>query len=169
MIGMLDDNQLAVSVKMGTLSVSSSAESTISTFVGSCVALCMYDPVARVGGVAHIMLPSSGGRRITQGSEAKYADHAIRTMLQKMTSMGAGKERIVSKIIGGAKMFSNENAGDSLFNIGERNSSSIKSLLEQMNIPLLGEKIGAHNGRWVKLELATGKVTVSDRSGEIVI
>jgi chemotaxis protein CheD len=166
---MLDDNQFEVGVKMGTLSVSDSADSAISTFVGSCVALCMYDPVTRIGGMAHIMLPDSGGRVIANGSEAKYADHAIRTMLQKMTSLGARRERIVSKIVGGAKMFSNENAGDSLFNIGERNCSSVKSLLERMNIPLLGEKTGAHNGRWVKLELATGNVTVSDRSGETVI
>jgi chemotaxis protein CheD len=160
---------MEIGVKMGSFSVSDSTESMLTTFVGSCVAVCMYDPVARVGALAHIMLPDSRGRSVPEENEAKYADHAIRAMLQRMTSVGAEKERIISKIVGGAKMFSNENAEDGIFNIGERNCSSVKKLLEQMKIPLLGEKIGAHSGRWVKLELATGRVMVSDRSGETII
>jgi chemotaxis protein CheD len=154
---------------MGSLAISGSSGSMLSTFVGSCVAVCLYDPVSKVGGLAHVMLPESRGRSIPDGNEAKYADHAVNTMLLRMTSMGAEKGRIVSKIAGGAKMFSNENADDSLFNIGARNCSAIKKLLEQMNIPLAGEIVGAHSGRWVKFELATGKVKVSDRKGETVI
>jgi chemotaxis protein CheD len=166
---LLKDDLLETGVKMGSLAVSGSSDSMLSTFVGSCVALCLYDPVAKVGGLAHVMLPDSRGRGVPEGSEAKYADYALNTMLQKMTSLGAEKDRIISKIAGGAKMFSNENADDSLFNVGERNSSAIKKLLGQLNIPLSGEILGAHSGRWVKFELATGKVRVSDRKGETII
>ncbi|MCI0563454.1 MAG: chemotaxis protein CheD, partial [Nitrososphaera sp.] len=55
-----------IAVKMGSLSVSDSPQAVLTTFVGSCVALCVYDPVSKVGGLAHIMLPDSGGREITE-------------------------------------------------------------------------------------------------------
>jgi chemotaxis protein CheD len=166
---LLEDDLSETGVKMGSLAISGSSGSTLSTFVGSCVALCLYDPVAKVGGLAHVMLPDSRGRGIPDGNEAKYADHALNTMLQRMTSMGAEKARIISKIAGGAKMFTNENSDDSLFNVGERNCSAIKRLLEQTNIPLAGELVGSHSGRWVKFDLATGSVKVSDRTGETII
>lgn len=159
-----------IDVKMGSYSISNHQNSALTTFVGSCIALCMYEPAAKVGGLAHIMLPSSEGRYMpADGHEAKYADHALKVVVEGMKQKGARVDLLISKLIGGAKTFTNENSAADLFNIGERNYLSIKSLLTQYNIPVLAEDIGSTQGRWVKLDVSTGQVTVRNKTSEVIL
>lgn len=155
---------------MGSLFVSNLQDSVLTTFVGSCIALCIYEPEAKVAGLAHVMLPSSGGRFApVDGSEAKYADHALVALLDGMKQKGARPERLISKLAGGAKTFTNENSAADMFNIGERNYLTIKTLLTASNIPLLAENVGSTQGRWVKLDVNTGAVNVKNRMSEVVL
>jgi chemotaxis receptor (MCP) glutamine deamidase CheD len=116
------------------------------------------------------MLPSSEGRFApVGGSEAKYADHALVALLDGMKQKGARPERLVSKLVGGAKTFTNENSAADMFNIGERNYLTIKTLLAASNIPILAENVGSTQGRWVKLDVNTGAVTVKNRASEVIL
>jgi len=160
-----------IDVRMGSLSVSGEKNTVLTTFVGSCVALCIYEPAVKVGGLAHIMLPSSEGKHSPANDcDARYADHALKLVIDAVKQKGGKHERLVSKLIGGAKTFSNENGvGDALFNIGERNCSSIRSLLESFKVPVLAEDIGSTQGRWVRLDINSGNVIVKKRSTEVIL
>jgi chemotaxis protein CheD len=157
---------------MGCLSVSNEQNAVLTTFVGSCVAASLYEPMAKIGGLAHVMLPDSGGRKSpTVGAEAKYADHAIELLWEKMMKLGAKKEHLSAKLVGGARTFSDENgaANDSLFNIGDRNCSRLRSLLAAYKIPIVAEDVGSTQGRWVKLHINSGSLTVKKRTEEVFL
>jgi chemotaxis protein CheD len=155
---------------MGSYSVSNLQNSALTTFVGSCIALCIYEPVAKIGGLAHIMLPSSEGKHFpVEGYEAKYADHALNTLLEDMKKKGARPELLISKLVGGARTFTNENSTTDMFGIGERNYSSIRSLLAGSKIPIIAESVGSTRGRWVRLDINTGMVVVKSRTSEAII
>ena len=149
---------------MGQLEISNGNETVLETFVGSCVALCLFDPYSRIGGMAHIMLPQSDDSKKLSDhpNSAKYADHAVENLLRGSVSKGAKMVRIRAKIAGGANMFSYER-GASVFNIGERNVLAIKSLLKEKGIPLLSEDTGMNYGRHVRLDIKSGEVTVASR------
>lgn len=159
-------------VGMGELYVADNKkDAVLSTFVGSCIALCLYDPQSRIGGMAHIMLPENSGRNPSgDESAAKYADEALDNTLKMMAEKGALSGRLVAKIAGGAKIFSHEGSGDDMFSIGSRNAESIKKLLTQKGIKIAGEDIGLNHGRWVRFNLNSGQVVVSMRNaGEKVL
>jgi chemotaxis protein CheD len=119
----------------------------------------LYDPVAKIGGLAHIMLPSSSIAREGQLNLAKYADTALPVLLNKMKGLGAVQARLVAKMAGGAQMFSFAGAGDTM-RIGPRNVESCKEGLQQMGIALIAEDTGENYGRTVELDCSTGKFTV---------
>ncbi len=151
-----------VEVKMGGMEISSGEVGEMKTFVGSCVALCLFDPVSKIAAMAHIMLPKKAGEKsVCEPSECgKYADKAFEIMLQKMTALGANKDRILAKIVGGAAIFSHESE-NGIFNIGARNIAAIKQILEEHHIVIASEDIGENFGRWVKFNLVSGEITVT--------
>ena len=149
---------------MGQLEVSNGNETVLETFVGSCVALCLYDPYSRIGGMAHIMLPQGDNSKKLSDhpNSAKYADQAVKNLLRMVMTKGAKMVRVRAKMAGGANMFSHEQ-GASLFDIGERNVLTVKSLLKERGIPLLSEDTGMNYGRNVRLEIKSGNVIVTSR------
>lgn len=139
--------------------------------LGSCVAIALYDEAKKVGGLAHIMLPDS--RAISkEGREGRFADTAIKAMVEEMIKQGARKNRITAKIAGGAQMFSIPGASNPAnipgpapgLHIGERNVESTKRTLQEMKIPLLAEDTGGSHGRTMYFDVGTGEVTVSSIS-----
>lgn len=151
------------SVGMGELHVAG-RDAILSTFVGSCIAMCLYDPESKVGGMAHVLLPDSS-KNTSAGTEAKYADLALENTLRMMIEKGARQERLVAKIAGGAKIFSHEGSED-IFNIGIRNAEAVKSLLQKKDIRVVGEDVGMGSGRWVIFDTNSGKVKVTMRNTE---
>lgn len=158
-----------IEVKMGGLEITDNVSSEFKTFVGSCVAICLYDPDSHVAGMAHVLLPkNSHNKPITKREEAgKYADEAIKIILSEMGSKGANLKRIKAKIAGGATIFSHESK-DNMFNIGLRNITEIKNILREKNIQLVSEDTGLNFGRWVRFQVETGDmaITSSVRKGE---
>lgn len=100
-----------------------------------------FDPLSKVAGLAHVMLPSSDIAREGVLNIAKYADTAVPALLEQLLSIGAAKSRIVAKMAGGSQMFSFAGTGDSM-RIGPRNVESCKMKLSDLGIPLLAEDTG---------------------------
>jgi len=130
--------------------------------LGSCVAVAMYDPIAKVGGMVHVLLPDSRG----QDTElpGKFADTGVPYLLKLMEQKGARKDRIVVKIAGGASLM-NVSVG-SFGDIGKRNVEAVKEQLNALGLHLQGEDTGGNEGRTFILDLTAGVFTVKTaRSG----
>lgn len=126
--------------------------------LGSCVAIALYDPEARIGGLGHMLLPSHPEKN-RLGSGRKYVDAGILLIVDELLRAGAKRERLFAKIAGGANMF--ETSYQTLINsIGARNAKSARQTLTDLNIPVLAENVGGNRGRTVEFDLATGNMMV---------
>lgn len=124
--------------------------------LGSCVGIALYDPVTKIGGLAHVMLPDSTQIRNNQNI-AKFADTGIKELIRQMVEMGAVKTRLVAKIAGGAQMFAfKNNSADTILRVGERNVESVKRTLAQEGIRIVAQDTGENYGRTVELNTQDG-------------
>jgi chemotaxis protein CheD len=126
--------------------------------LGSCVGIILYDPIKKIAGLAHIMLPDSNNVS-NNINKAKFADTAIIELINEMEKKGAKKERLVSKIAGGAQMFEFKGKTD-LMRIGERNVEAVKKNLKKFNINLIAEDTGGNYGRTIEFDSNTGKLYI---------
>lgn len=125
--------------------------------LGSCIGICLYDPLIQLAALVHIMLPLNmeTGRK----SPLKYADSGICETLRRMESQGAARARIVAKIAGGARMFETPGGGN-LGNIGQRNIESTHMVLRREGIRLLREDVGGTVARTLLFDVASGQACV---------
>jgi len=137
------------------MAVCHAPEQIVCLGLGSCVAIILYDPVVRIGGVAHVLLPKSP---IKCDNEGKYADTGTRKLVKEMLNHGAKKERLVAKLVGGAQMFPNLNL--SIANIGRENSMIIRSILRELMIRIVAEDLGGNRGRSAYFDTSDGHITV---------
>jgi len=152
-----------LSVGIAELKTSDDSEVLVCPALGSCVAIIIYDPSKKTGALAHIMLPNS--KEIKKGNKsAKFADTAIRDMIKKLELKGIQKSSLVAKIIGGAHMFKTKNSF--VDDIGLRNVTAVKSILNYESIPIISEDTGGDYGRTVKFYTADGKVEVKSVKGK---
>ncbi len=135
----------------------------VSLGLGSCVALCAYDPVSKVGGMAHMVLPHSSEGR-SDGRNPKFVDHAIPMLLEEMEQLGAIKSRMIVKITGGGQMISTQSR-NGLLDIGARNVESTKAILADLGVSLQAAETGGSHGRTARLYLDSGKLLVSAVGG----
>ncbi|MBB6216501.1 chemotaxis protein CheD [Anaerosolibacter carboniphilus] len=143
-----------IKVGMADLNVIKHPGTLTTLGLGSCVGITLYDPVTKVSGLAHIMLPSSKAIR-NNSNTAKFADTGIVQLLEDVIKIGASKSRLVSKIAGGAQMFSFSNKND-IMKIGERNVAATKEILDGLRIPIIAEDTGGNFGRTIELYSDTG-------------
>ncbi|MGI0102711.1 MAG: chemotaxis protein CheD [Nitrosotalea sp.] len=150
-----------IEVKMGGLEIIREETDELKTFVGSCVAICLFDINAKIAAMAHVILPkkTNGKQNVAKNEVGKFADTAFACMLDNMIQMGADPTRIKAKMAGGATIFSHESE-TRLFNIGSRNIVAIKRILKETGIPLISEDTGANFGRWVIFALRSGDMTI---------
>ena len=126
--------------------------------LGSCVGIALYEPVSKIAGLAHVMLPES---TLIQANTnpAKFADTAIRKLVADMMRMGAKPGNIKAKIAGGAQMFNFDATNENL-RVGDRNVESTKRILRAERIPLIAEETGGTFGRTVELYAEDGSVVI---------
>jgi len=124
----------------------------INTILGSCVAICLWDPVTRKGGMAHYMLPLWNGEGL---ASPKYGNIAIDKLIEKMQSFGCQKANLKAKIFGGGEVIE---SFTSYFYIGRRNIEIAHELLNEKNIPIIGSSTGGKLGRKVIFNTYTGEV-----------
>lgn len=126
--------------------------------LGSCIGIAIYDKVAKVAGLAHIMLPDSKAIH-NNANKAKFADTAIVELIKDMEKLGAKKINMKAKIAGGAQMFA-FNATNENLRVGDRNAEATKKVLQSCGIPLIASETGANFGRTVELYAETGKFLI---------
>jgi chemotaxis protein CheD len=156
-----------IRVKVADYAVAS--EGIIATIgLGSCVAIVLYDPVAHIGGLAHILLPDVSMSR-DRSNPAKFPATVVPILVGEMQSLGAIDSRLRAKIVGGASMFANLIPNGAM-NIGERNVLAVRDVLGHANIPIVAADTGSDHGRSVYLSIDDGRVEVrSLRKGTNVI
>ncbi len=129
--------------------------------LGSCIGIAIYDPVTKVGGLAHIMLPDSkaSNKDVVVLNPAKFADTGINEMIKQLITRGATRSRMVAKLAGGAQMFNFKNTSN-IMKIGENNYESVKKVLEQNKVRIISEDCGLNYGRTVTLDLSNGEYEI---------
>jgi chemotaxis protein CheD len=124
--------------------------------LGSCIGICLYDPVVRVGGMLHYQLPSSKmDEERARNKPFMFADTGMNLLLNKLTSMGAVKKRMDVKVAGGAAMAT----GPQGFDIGKRNYLAIRKILWSGGMFINAEDVGGNAARNLYMDLADGTVT----------
>jgi chemotaxis protein CheD len=127
----------------------------ITTILGSCVSVCIWDRELRIGGMNHYLLPLWNG----EGLESpRYGNIAIARLIKKLQSFGCSKTDMVAKIFGGASVIPNGGVG--LMNIGERNIELAKDILKKENIRIAGSDVGGELGRKIIFDTRSGTVLV---------
>jgi chemotaxis protein CheD len=124
----------------------------VSTILGSCVAVCLYDPVLKIGGINHFMLPYWNGQGL---ASPKYGNIAIEKLFEKMLSNGSQKVNIRAKVFGGGEVIE---TNISQFHIGERNIQVALEMLEEYRIPIIAKSLGGKLGRKIEFCTDTGEV-----------
>jgi chemotaxis protein CheD len=130
--------------------------------LGSCVVVCLYDPLAHVGGMLHALLPGrawSDNGNGHKGKPTKFVDRGLPLLVDTLVALGAQQRRLIAHLCGGAKMI-NAPGFDDTMNIGERNVLAAQTVLHVAGFRVKAEATGGQAGRTVKLHLANGQVTV---------
>ncbi|HEY7636832.1 MAG TPA: chemotaxis protein CheD [Gemmatimonadales bacterium] len=146
-------------VRVADLQIGSGEDVLITIGLGSCVAILLHDPAARIGGLAHVLLPSPALAR-RDSNPAKFPQTAVPRLLELMAHRGATPRRITGRLAGGASMFASL-APPGTIQMGERNLVASRQVLNHHGIPLIGEAVGGDFGRTVRLHVADGQVEVS--------
>ena len=130
--------------------------------LGSCVAVCAYDPIAKVAGMAHVVLPATINGAAQQ---PKFADAAIPMLIKQMQELGALKIRLAIKIVGGAQMVG-ANGTIGVMNIGDRNVEAVTNIIAKNNLEIRAADTGGTHGRTARFFVDSGAVLVSQAGGE---
>ena len=145
-------------VRVADLQVATAEDTLVTIGLGSCVAIVLYDATARVGGLAHVLLPSPALSR-QDTNPAKFPQTAVPRLLEMMAKSGASPRRITARLAGGASMFA-ALAPLGTIQMGERNVVASRETLNGHGIPLVAQAVGGDYGRTVKLQVANGSVQV---------
>ncbi|MCI7129214.1 MAG: chemotaxis protein CheD [Lachnospiraceae bacterium] len=149
---------VVIKVGMADLKTGKAPDILTTLGLGSCIGIALWDPVTKIGGLAHVMLPDSTKIR-NNSNIAKFADTGITELVRQMETLGVSKKRLVAKIAGGARMFE-VSGSTSVGNIGEKNAIASKQKLKELGIPILAEDTGLNYGRTVELNCANGDYVI---------
>jgi chemotaxis protein CheD len=145
-------------VRVADLRVGVAGDVLITQGLGSCVAILLHDSEARIGGMAHVLLPSPALSR-PDANPAKFPQSAVPRLLELMVADGAQTDRISARLAGGASMFA-ALAPPGTIQMGERNLVAARQVLRTLGVPLVAEAVGGDFGRTVRLSVNDGKVEV---------
>ncbi|MBF0495939.1 MAG: chemotaxis protein CheD [Deltaproteobacteria bacterium] len=155
-----------VIVGIADMKTSSNQDEVLVTYsLGSCIGVAIYDPVAKVGGLLHYMLPESQ----IDTSKAKanpymFADTGLPLLFRTCYAMGAKKNRLVVKVAGGSQIMDETN----FFNIGRRNYEALVNILSRNNVRIVSQTVGGVTNRTMRLNITTGRVLVKMPGEEMV-
>ncbi len=152
-------------VGISDFQVSSSPGDVLITYsLGSCIGMTVYDPVARVGGMIHYMLPLSKiAPEKAAAKPAMFADTGVPELLKRVIAVGGSKSRLIIKAAGGSQLLDQ----NKIFNIGERNFLILRKILWKNNILIKASDVGGVISRTLRLELDSGQVTVKSSREEV--
>lgn len=137
-----------VHVVQGDFAVAGEAEVILTAILGSCVAACLRDPLARVGGMNHFLLPARGG---DTANPVFYGAQAMELLINALLRRGARKDRLEAKLFGGGRMLGN------LSDIGAQNADFARSFLRAEGIACVAESLGGDRARRVRFWPHSGR------------
>ncbi|MBS0410650.1 MAG: chemotaxis protein CheD [Proteobacteria bacterium] len=140
-----------VHVIQGEHAVSANPNALMTTVLGSCVAACIHDPVAGVGGMNHFLLAETADGARVREEEMRYGAYAMEVLINGLMKLGARRERLEAKLFGGAKLF------DGLNDVGAANAAFARRFLEDEGIPITAASLGGRRARRVEFFPATGR------------
>ncbi len=147
-----------VSVGMGQIAESDDPDTVLVAYgLGSCVAVALWLPSARWAALAHVLLPNSGGTPFDPSEPARYADHAVRELVERAARRGPLAELVV-KLAGGAAVLGNSH--NQRFKVGERNAEAIYEELRRHELRVAAADLGGTQGRTLELHVADGRAFV---------
>jgi len=129
-------------------------EYTVTTVLGSCVSVCLWDPARRLGGINHFMLPLWNGDGL---ASPRYGNIAITKLIEKMLDLGADRSNLKAKVFGGGDVLK---VTSTFMNIGARNVVLAQDLLRDEKIPIISADTGGQNGRKLLYNTRSGVVLV---------
>ena len=136
--------------------------------LGSCVAMALYDPVAHAGALVHLLLPSPELAR-DRSNPGRFPETALPVLLRGLASLGAERERLTARLVGGASMFGGLGPGLGPAAMGERNVQAARQVLAAAQVPLVGEEVLKSHGRSVYFFLDDGRIEVRTVSRGTVV
>ncbi|MDR7505831.1 MAG: chemotaxis protein CheD [Armatimonadota bacterium] len=150
-----DLGETEVTIYVGGLHVADEP-TVIRTLLGSCVSVCLWDPVTRVGGMNHFMLPRSTAPEV-EGDALRFGVHAMDRLIGTMMKLGAARRRLVAKVFGGAHVLALRTSSES---VAEQNVRFVRGFLRDEGIPVAGEDLGGDHARHVRFYTASGRALV---------
>ena len=172
-IAALNERPLSRREARGTLVVVDIADMQVATGptdvlvtygLGSCIAVCVWDPTKSVGGMVHYMLPlSKGNPAKAEAKPAMFGDTGIPMLFRAMYDLGCRREDLIIKVAGGGSILDNEG----FFNIGNRNHTIARKLLWKNGFMVTAEDVGGTKSRTVRLRVSDGYCVVQSRGEEL--
>jgi len=147
-----------IKVGMADLNVCTSPNVITTLGLGSCVGIVLHDPIRKIAGMVHVMLPDSK-KILNNENKAKFADTGIDALILEMTKIGADRRGLIAKIAGGAQMFA-FSSNNEMMRIGDRNVEATKLKLQQLGISIKAEDTGANYGRTIEFYPETGMLLI---------
>lgn len=149
---------MKIVVGISDMKVSDNPEDVLITYsLGSCIGVVIWDPVAKVAGLLHYMLPDSSlDKEKAQAKPFMFADTGIPRLFKETYRFGAVKTRLVVKVVGGSQIM--DNSG--IFNIGKRNHAILRKMFWKNNIMITKEDVGGSSNRTISIAVASGLTTL---------
>lgn len=154
---MLTAGERALNIIQGEHAISRDENVVITTILGSCVSACLFDPVLRIGGANHFLLPDAG----TDPAEHRYATAAMEALVRSLLRAGADRGRLEAKLFGGAWRMAN------LPDIGRRNALAAADFLRKEGIPVVSSDLGGTQARGLRFWPATGHARIQRLGSQI--
>jgi chemotaxis protein CheD len=149
-------------VRRGELAASAVAgDVLVSLGLGSCIGLALLDRRTGVAGLAHVVLPDSGGT--AADNPLKFADKAVPELIDRVVARGGRRLRLEAALVGGASMFATSSA---TLEVGSRNEAAVRELLKTLRIPVVAAETGGKRGRTVRVHVDATRVTVREAGGK---
>lgn len=149
-----------VVVGISDMKVSTNPDEELITYsLGSCLGIAVYDPIVKVGGMMHCMLPMAGTNR--EKAKAKpymFVDTGMVTFIKELFDIGVTKKNAVIKVCGGARVLDTKD----LFRIGERNFTVFRKVMWKNGLMIAAQDVGGSGARTMSLEMVSGKVMVKN-------
>ena len=146
-------------VTIGAMTVTKNTKDVLVAYgLGSCVAVCLYDPVNQVGGMIHALLPTSPKGNPNPANPIKFVDQGVPLLIKELEKMGGKQSRLKVYLCGGARMLTIP--GDDTLHVGARNVIAAEEALEKARLNINGRATGGEAGRTVKFYIESGEVTI---------
>lgn len=156
-----------ITVDMSDFRVSADPGTVLVTYaLGSCIAVMVHDPIRKVGGMIHYMLPTStSSPEKAREKPAMFADTGIPLLFESMYAHGSTKRDLVVKVAGGSKLYDDNGT----FDIGKRNYTMLRKMFWRVGVVIAAEDVGGARSRTVRLDVGTGVVSVRSPGEEIIL